>query len=104
MATRTAVWVRPIRLLLLLLLDGVNGRVGRVRGVRGARLFGMALGVDQLVQPTHLALDRLEPVALQFEGVAVQPLAGAPKGGPYAFQPFLQPVTTAFEDPHPRLR
>src|SRR5215213_3354245 len=67
--------------------SGGGARRGRRvrRGLRGpsGRTVGpgsggaAALVVDQLGQPADLAVDRVKPVALQFEGVAVDALAGA---------------------------
>src|SRR6516165_1853633 len=42
-----------------------------------ARLLASPLGVDQLVQPAHLALHGLQAVTLQLEGVGVDALPGA---------------------------
>jgi hypothetical protein len=41
-----------------------------------------ALAVDQLRQPADLPVHRLQAVALELEGVAVDPLAGAGERGP----------------------
>src|SRR3954447_23598481 len=59
-----------------------------VRGVvLGARVVGpgvvrsgvVLLAVDQLGEPADLAVDRVQAVPLQFEGVAVELLLGAPQ-------------------------
>src|SRR5689334_20757246 len=47
------------------------------RCLRPPRLVvSLPLGGDQFVQPSDLALDRLQAVPLQLEGVAVDPLPG----------------------------
>src|SRR5262252_4130968 len=53
------------------------------RRLRPPRLaVRLPLGGDQLVQPSDLALDRLQAVPLQLEGVAVDPLPGPGQAGP----------------------
>src|SRR5690606_33771110 len=62
---------------------------------------GASLGVDQLVEPAHFALDRLQPVALEFEGVTVQPVPRPGESRADPLEPFLQTAAPAFEDPQP---
>src|SRR4051812_44108917 len=59
------------------------------------------LAPDQLVEPADLALDRLQPVVLQLQGVGVDPFPGPAEGGADGLQPFLEPAAPAFEDPEP---
>ena len=67
-------------------------------GWDGAR----ALGVDQPVEPADLALDLLEAVPLQLEGVLVHALAGAGEDA-RTFEPLVEPGAPALEDPQPGL-
>src|SRR3712207_4151045 len=66
--------------------------VRRCRGVPGVGAVGSAplalvqLSVDELGQPADLAVDRVQTVALQLEGVAVQPLTGPAQRGPQALR------------------
>src|SRR3954469_14459414 len=60
-----------------------------------------ALAPDQLVEPPDLALDRLQPVLLQLQGVVVDPLPSPGQRGAYALQPFLEAAAPAFENPQP---
>src|SRR5687768_17072561 len=53
---------------------------------------------SQLVEPAHLPLHRLEAVTLQFEGVAVETLAGAGERRPHALPALLQPAAPTLED------
>src|SRR5215204_2890862 len=68
---------------------------GRVRGLlpggSGADVV-VALVVDQLGEPADLAVDGVEAVALQLEGVAVQLLLGAAQRVP-------QPVALPLDGP-----
>ena len=59
------------------------------------------LVLDQLGEPTDLAIRRLEPVLLQLEGVAIQPLAGAGQRRAHALAPFLHPAAPSLEDAQP---
>ena len=61
----------------------------------------LALALDQLVEPADLALDGLEPVPLQLEGVAVDPLAGAGQRRAEAVEALLEPRPAALEDAQP---
>src|SRR5262245_14722082 len=63
-----------------------------------------SLGGDQLVQPADFALDRLQAVALQLEGVAVDALPGPREPGPEGLDPLFQPAAPALEDPQPDVR
>ena len=56
---------------------------------------------DQLIQPADIALHGLEPVPLQFERVAVHPLAGARERRPQPFHPVLEAAPPALQDPQP---
>src|SRR5262245_7713289 len=52
-----------------------SGEFGTARGRGADVVVGLSpLPADQLVEPAHLALDRLQAMPLQFEGVAVDPL------------------------------
>src|SRR5262249_1333164 len=82
-------------------LQGDRCRIGRGDAGGGAR---GALGVDELVEPTHLALDRLEAVTLKLEGVAVESLASAGQRETDAFAALLEPAAPSLEDPQPGLR
>src|SRR5215218_580369 len=61
------------------------------------------LGVDQLVEPADLALDRVESVLLQLQRVAVELLPGAGQPGPQAVAALLDPAPPALQDPQPDL-
>ena len=69
------------------------------RGRRGG--VTPPLVVDQLGEPAHLALDGLQAVPLQLEGVAVEPLAGARERGAEAVDALLEPRPAALEDAQP---
>src|SRR5580698_752431 len=75
-----------------------NARAGHGRSGLGARL---ALGGNELVKPADFALDRFEPVPLEFKGVAVYSLAGPGRRGPEPLKALLQPAAAALENPHP---
>src|SRR5690606_34706397 len=85
---------------------------GRSTGPSGLHVAGAtalvtadaALVVDQSVQPAHLALDLLEPVALQLERVLVGPVPGAGGGLPHLLEPLGQARAASLEDAQPRLR
>src|SRR5262249_7585057 len=59
---------------------------------------------DQLVQPAHLALDRLQAVPLELQGVPVHPLPGARQPGAEGLDPLFQPAAPALQDPEPDIR
>src|SRR3954469_12588104 len=59
--------------------------------------------LDQLVEPPHLALARVQPELVEFTGVAVDLLAGPRQDGPQALPPFLDGPPPALEDAHPDL-
>ena len=67
------------------------------------RVVRAPLGLDQLGQPAHFALDGLEPVPLEFEGVAVDALAGAGDRRLHVVEPLFEPVAAALEDAHAHL-
>ena len=68
------------------------GAPGGATGTRlGAGVGGVApLGVDQLAEPAHLALDGLHAVPLQGRGVGVEPLAAAGGGLADAVEALLE--------------
>src|SRR5690606_33294680 len=78
-------------------------RTGRTTGSFGCRAGDPALGVDQPVQPTDLALDLLESVTLQLEGVVVEPFTGPGSRLAYLLQPLGESGAAPFQDPHPGL-
>src|SRR6187551_1832976 len=98
-----------------------NGRWGSPRWVASARSWRwhpgrtprrspgnvarrpVVLGVDELGEPPDLALDRLEPVAVQLEGVLVETLAGPLDGGLRTVTALLEPGPSTFEDAHAHL-
>ena len=110
------------RIGVLVVLDALDQRRGAVadaddgdayrthrdsfsrRRSAGCRWVDVALAVDQLVEPAHLALDRLEAVPLQLEGVAVEPLAGASERGAQAVAALLQAAAPPLEDAQPGVR
>ena len=112
---------RPSLTPWILLLPGPLGSCGRgpglVRGWCGGiaggcrprrlRVLGLrclaALGVDELVEPADLAVHRLQPVPLQLEGVAVDPLPGPRERGPEPFPLLLDGAAAALEDPQARV-
>src|SRR3712207_3195389 len=55
------------------------------------------LAVDELGQPADLTVDGVQTVALQLEGVAVQPLAGPAQRGPQALALPLDGAAAALE-------
>src|SRR5258708_1725311 len=71
--------------------------------IRFRPLGGLSLCSDQLIQPTHLALDRFQTVTLQLQRVAVQALSCAGQGRTHAVEPLFQPAAAAFEDAQPHL-
>ena len=91
-------------LLVLLVLP----LVGLVTGVpsgsagHGRRVAG-ALGVDQLGEPAHLALDRLHAVPLELGRVAVDLLLGHGQLALHPVEPLLQPAAAALEHAQPDL-
>src|SRR6266566_8529641 len=115
MATRTEpIWIAPF----LRRLAGVHCRRPAASAARAAaagvvlRSVRMSaarvptrvrppLRSDQLVEPAHLALDRLEPMLVKLERVAVQPFPGPGEGRPHTVEPLLEPGAPAFEDPQP---
>src|SRR3954449_3905234 len=78
-----------------------------VRGVvLGARVVGsgvVLLAVDQLGEPADLAVDRVQAVPLQFEGVAVELLLGAPQRVQEPVALALDRAPAALEDPQPHV-
>src|SRR6476469_7670338 len=77
-----------------------------VRGSCGSGVpwWGLApLVGDELVQPAHLALDRLEPVALQLERVLVGAFAAAGDRGRDRVQPLLEAAAATLQEPRPDL-
>src|SRR5262245_23370048 len=71
-----------------------------VTGTTHGRGMPRPLVVDQVSQPRHLALDRLEAVALQLEGVGVDALAAARERAAQTLEPLLHPGAPALEDAH----
>src|SRR5689334_2876525 len=104
MATRT----EPIRLPSFPVFRSLRDRPGAARdGLRvvgGLRLPVDPFVVDELGQPAHLVLDRLQPVALELERVAVEPLARAGERAAHAVEALLQPTAATLEDAQPVLR
>ena len=74
-------------------------RAGRGSGCGGRR--GRALGLDQLGEPAHLALGRVQAVPLQLGGVEVEALAAPRGGGADRVEPLLEPAAATLEDPQP---
>jgi hypothetical protein len=72
--------------------------------LRGCGRLFLPLGVDQLVEPADLALDRVEAVLLELEGVSVELFPGPGQAGPQAVAPFFHPVPAALKDAQPDLR
>src|SRR5215469_16261449 len=66
-------------------------------------VVSLPLGRDQFVQPADLALDRLQAVPLQLEGVAVDPLPGPGQAGPERLDPLFKPAAPALQNPEPDL-
>src|SRR6478609_3707747 len=75
----------------------------RPAGASGTGAAVAALVVDEVVEPADLALDLLEPVALQLEGVLVHADAGAGHGVLDELQALRHPGAPALQDPQPRL-
>ena len=80
---------------------GLAGGCWRCRGCVGAA--GAALGVDQVGEPPHLALDRLDAVPLELRGVPVDLLLGHRQLALDPVEPLLEPGAPALEDPQPDL-
>src|ERR1700761_173653 len=76
----------------------------RVGSARGAVCLRPPFLGDQFIQPADIALDRFEPVPLQFERVAVHPLPGAREGRAQPLQPVLEPAAPPLENPEPDVR
>src|SRR6476469_3767221 len=98
MATRT----EPIRLLLVRVVRGVGGLVvapgGALSCLCGQCGLAGPLGDDELVEPAHLAFDRLESVLLELEGVGVETVAGPRDGRADVLEALLEPGAPALED------
>src|SRR6185437_13115945 len=71
--------------------------------LRGCGLLFAPLGVDQLVEPADLALDRVEAVLLELEGVSVELLPGPGQRHAEAVAPLLHPPPAALQDAQPGL-
>ena len=69
--------------------------------MRAALVGAAAFGRDQLGQPADLAVDRFQPVLLQLQGVAVQPLPGAGQRGPHAVGLLGHPLLATLQDLQP---
>src|SRR5215469_1587627 len=74
------------------------------RAGRPRRVVSLPLGRDQFVQPADFALDRLQAVPLQLEGVAVDSLPGPGQAGPERLDPLFKPAAPALQNPEPDLR
>src|SRR5690242_5286636 len=80
---------------LLVVWRGGPG-LGPSRGRGRAR--ALPLGGDEVVQPAHLALHRVQPVPLQLQRVLVDALAVAREGVADLLQALLQPAAAPLED------
>src|SRR4051794_4973490 len=66
-----------------------------------SRRDAVPFGGDQLVEPSHLALHRLEPMLLELHRVAVELLPGATERARDLLSSFLEPGAPALEDLQP---
>ena len=103
-ATRTEPIGIPSSCFCLVAVSSVADRsFGRGAGEPVADGSAGALGVDQVGEPAHFALDRLDPVPLQLGGVPVDFLLGHRQLVLHPVEPLLEPGTASLEHPQPDL-
>src|SRR3979411_186242 len=71
--------------------------------VAGGAVLLSPLGGDQLVEPAHLPLARVQAELMQLPGVAVDLCARLRQRGPEPLATLLARTPAALEDPHPGL-
>src|SRR5262245_43120305 len=108
MATRT----EPIAAASFISVSPLRG-FRRRHGFFGVTRSGVAqicagrapgtFGGDQLLEPSHLAVARFEPMALHLERVRVQPFGRAGEDVAEPFPALLYPPPPALEQAPPRL-
>src|SRR5690242_342496 len=105
MATRTRRF-SPMGFLLHLCLFSRSGAATLRPGPGGSGLRTLPFGLfvrDQLVEPAHLPLARLQPQPVQLAGVAIDLLLGPGQRRPQTLTAFFDAAAAALEDPHPHV-